>query len=92
MLSLYTLVLGVLWLVFEDLVIVDRFALYSLPLQLAAYAHLPSLAAGHRAGAALIAAAVVAAYGAVLFVWLNYATHADQWLPYRFYPLEAGAV
>ena len=91
-LSLYTLVLGVLWLVFEDLVIVDRFALYSLPLQLAAYAHLPSLAAGHRAGAALIAAGVVAAYGAVLFVWLNFATHADQWLPYRFYPLEAGAV
>ena len=28
-------------------------------------------------------------YGAVLFVWLNYATHAFAWLPYRFYPFVA---
>jgi hypothetical protein len=27
-------------------------------------------------------------YGVVLFVWLNFATHAQYWLPYRFYPLE----
>ena len=27
-------------------------------------------------------------YSAVLFVWLNFATHSQYWLPYRFYPLE----
>jgi hypothetical protein len=29
----------------------------------------------------------VIAYSAlVLFVWLNFAKHADYWLPYQFYP------
>ena len=32
-------------------------------------------------------AAVVAYLAAVQFVWLNYAKHAEYWLPYRFFPL-----
>jgi hypothetical protein len=29
---------------------------------------------------------VVAYYAAVLFVWLNFATHSKYWIPYQFYP------
>ena len=31
----------------------------------------------------MVRVGMVLAYGAVLFVWLNYATHARYWLPYR---------
>ena len=31
--------------------------------------------------------AVMLYSAAVLFVWLGFATHAQYWLPYRFYPL-----
>lgn len=37
----------------------------------------------------LLTAAVLLYYGAVLFVWLNYAATAFAWVPYRFYPLES---
>jgi hypothetical protein len=33
--------------------------------------------------------AILLYYGMVLFVWLNFGTHAVYWLPYRFYPLES---
>jgi len=36
----------------------------------------------------LIKVAVLLYYGAVQFAWLNYATHAWAWVPYRFYPME----
>ena len=26
---------------------------------------------------------IIAGYAAVLFTWLNYATHAEYWLPYQ---------
>jgi hypothetical protein len=29
---------------------------------------------------------VVAYYAAVLFVWLNFASHSKYWIPYQFYP------
>jgi hypothetical protein len=35
-----------------------------------------------------LTAAVLLYYSVVLFVWLNFATHAGYWLPYRFYLLE----
>jgi hypothetical protein len=68
---------------------VDRMALYLLPLQLVVFAHLPD-ALGRRGGSNTgLTSLVLLFYGAVLFVWLNYASHAFAWLPYRFYPLEA---
>jgi EpsG family len=38
--------------------------------------------------AQIIVAAVLLYYGAVQFVWLNFADNAHYWVPYRFYPLE----
>jgi hypothetical protein len=68
---------------------VDRIALYLLPLQLAVFAQFPDLIdqKGSR-DVMMPALGVVLYYGLVAFVWLNFATHATGWLPYRFYPLE----
>ena len=38
--------------------------------------------------APIIVAAILLYYGAVQFVWLNFADNAPYWVPYRFYPLE----
>jgi hypothetical protein len=38
-------------------------------------------------GAPILVAAILIYYGAVQFVWLNFAENAHSWVPYRFYPL-----
>lgn len=69
---------------------VDRMGLYLLPLQLMVFAHLPeALGRPNGQGNEAWVVAVLVYYAAVEFVWLNFATHAFAWLPYRFYPLEA---
>jgi hypothetical protein len=65
---------------------VDRVALYLIPLQLYVFARLPDLL-GQAAQRRNWVLAVVGYYAVVLFVWLNFATHARYWLPYQFYPL-----
>lgn len=63
---------------------VDRMALYILPLQLAILSRL-NLVLQNR----VVASAVVIGYsGLVLYVWLNFATFAVDWIPYQFYPLS----
>jgi hypothetical protein len=65
---------------------VDRVALYFIPLQIYVFSRLPgALWRGRRRSAVLGGVALY--YGLVMFVWLNYATHAYAWLPYQFYPL-----
>lgn len=67
---------------------VDRVGLYMLPLQLVVFASLPEvLAAGSRRTRSWVAV-VALYYAVVLFTWLNFATHAQYWLPYRFYLLD----
>ncbi|MEN9581894.1 MAG: hypothetical protein RJA70_4903 [Pseudomonadota bacterium] len=66
---------------------IDRIALYWMPLQVYAFAHLP--AAVRKWGLSGIAeAAAVLGYASVQFVWLVYATYSFAWFPYKFYPLE----
>ena len=68
---------------------VDRVALYWIPLQLFVLSRLPD-ALGKPNGRNGILVRWVVAYGAaVLLVWLMFATHAQYWLPYQFYPLVA---
>lgn len=57
---------------------VDRMALYLAPLQLYVWAHLPQVMKSSR-----LHILIVFYHAAVLFVWLNYATHAVYWLPYQ---------
>jgi hypothetical protein len=39
--------------------------------------------------APMLVAVILLYYGAVQFVWLNFADNAYAWVPYRFYPLES---
>ncbi len=64
----------------------DRVALYFIPLQLVVFSRLPRLARSIRSRT-LIVVGVVGYYAVVQFVWLNFASHAYAWLPYRFMPL-----
>ena len=65
---------------------VDRLALYLIPLQLFVLSRLPyAFANGNKPNGQLIF--FVIAYSAVVqFVWLNFATHAKFWIPYKLYP------
>lgn len=63
--------------------VVDRLSLYLIPLQLAVLPRLSYLFKQHNLGRFFIILYAVL----VLFVWLNFAVHAEYWLPYRFYPI-----
>lgn len=65
---------------------VDRVALYLIPIQLFVFSRIPRLATTVRVRTPLVVG-VVGYYAAVLYVWLNYATHAFAWVPYQFMPL-----
>ena len=65
---------------------VDRMALYFIPLQLVVFARLPRIV-GNVRDRTLVVIGALAYYTAVQFVWLNFASHADAWLPYQFIPL-----
>ena len=65
---------------------VDRVALYLIPLQLFVFARVPRLAATTKTRTLLVLG-IVGYYAAVQFVWLNFATHAQYWVPYQFMPL-----
>lgn len=73
-------------LVFMASTAVDRVALYIIPLQIVVYSHLPLIAksSGIRD---LLKGGVVLYCVLVQFVWLNYATHSEYWLPYQFRPI-----
>jgi hypothetical protein len=61
---------------------VDRMALYLFPLQLAVLARLPFLISEGAAKLFVIAYALL-----IQTVWLNYAVHAEEWLPYQSFLL-----
>lgn len=67
---------------------VDRVGLYMLPLQLVVFAHFPDVFGRRGRRNSGLVASLLVYYAGVQFVWLNYASHAHAWVPYRFYPLE----
>jgi hypothetical protein len=68
-------------------VIVDRLAIYLIPLQLFVFARLP-WAFPDRGGPNGQLALLVTIYSAMVqATWLNAAAHADHWLPYQLYPV-----
>lgn len=81
-LSLTAVALAVWLLLSPSSTAVDRIGLYLIPLQLMVGSHLPETAAfGLEPDSWKLL--VLLFTGAVLFVWLNFATHAFAWLPYR---------
>lgn len=83
--SYAAIILGGLLAILSSSTVVDRLALYVLPLQLAIIARVPDRLMENAGGRVLV---LFYAF-AIQYVWLNYATHAEYWLPYQFYPLAA---
>jgi len=86
--SIISLVLFAAYFVAPSSTAVDRIALYALPLQLVVFSRLPHVLGPANGGLRLWILFVIMYYATVQFVWLNFASHAEYWLPYRFYPLE----
>ncbi|OQM77583.1 EpsG family protein [Manganibacter manganicus] len=67
--------------------VVDRLGLYLIPLQIFVLARLPDAFPSAGKGINVITLGVVLYSAAIQFVWLNFASHAVDWLPYQLYPL-----
>lgn len=61
---------------------VDRVALYVAPLQIVVLSRLPVFFRD-PAQKAFVALCTLVLYGVVLYVWLRYASHAADWVPYK---------
>lgn len=64
--------------------VIDRLALYLLPLQIVIIGRLSLVTNEEFVGRIL----VIVYSAVVLFVWLTYAYNASSWLPYQFYPIS----
>lgn len=73
----------VLLLVLPSSTVVDRLALYIFPLQLAVLSRVPHALRSEGLGRAV----VIAYCFLVQFVWLNFASHAEYWVPYQLFPM-----
>lgn len=85
-LAIISLALLVLLLISPSSTVVDRIALYMLPLQLVVFAHLPDVFGRRGKRNDGLLTAILFYYATVQFVWLNFAIHAEGWLPYQFFP------
>jgi hypothetical protein len=81
--SLAAIGLAILLVVLPSSTAVDRMAIYIIPLQMAVLARVPGSIVQPGAGEA----AIIAYSATILFVWLNFAVHAQYWVPYSFFPL-----
>ncbi|RYZ80733.1 MAG: EpsG family protein, partial [Proteobacteria bacterium] len=67
---------------------VDRMALYLIPLQIVVFSRFSEIFKNINPGMTqFITIGVVIYLATVQFVWLNFATHAMLWVPYRIYPI-----
>ena len=80
--SVAALIMPLLLLVLPSSTAVDRLALYLIPIQVAVLPRLQYLFKGQAFGRTL----VLLYAGVVLFTWLNFAAHAQYWVPYNLYP------
>lgn len=62
--------------------VVDRLALYLIPLQLVVYSRVDRIM-GEKPFRSAIVLLVVLGYASIQFVWLNYSPYKPYWVPYR---------
>ena len=74
----------VFWL--QSTTALDRLGLYLIPLQLFVFSWLPSIFSENGQPDRKLAFLVIAYSAVVLYVWINYASHAEFWLPYKVWP------
>ena len=82
--SYATIALAAVFAVASASTVIDRLALYLLPLQLAV---LPRIA-GPLVAVRFAKVLIIVYCLAIQFVWLNFAAHSNYWLPYRVYPFD----
>ncbi len=76
----------VLLVVLASSTVVDRLALYIIPLQLFVFSRIPDAFPNPDGTRNSQLVLIVILYSALVqFVWLNYAAHADFWVPYKAY-------
>jgi hypothetical protein len=85
--AILALVSGGVYFWITSTVVVDRLALYIIPLQIFVISRLPHVFGYRGAHSPAIVLLVIAYSATIQFVWLNYANHSQYWLPYQFYPL-----
>ena len=66
---------------------VDRSALYVIPLQIYVLSRFPNAFSKSGRPNAFLVLMVIAYSAAIMYVWLNFAAHAEYWLPYQTYPM-----
>jgi EpsG-like putative glucosyltransferase len=66
-------------------VVIDRLAIYLIPMQIFVYARIGYCFGLVRRGWLMWTTAIIVYSAAVLFVWLNYAVNAFAWIPYQNY-------
>jgi hypothetical protein len=70
-------------LLIESTTALDRFSLYVIPLQMFMLSWVPYVAARNPDGARMIVLATLGYLALVLFVFLNFSTYAEKWIPYQ---------
>ncbi|MGQ0559948.1 MAG: EpsG family protein [Sphingosinicella sp.] len=90
-LSLLAVGLFVAWYFTNASVVLDRLALYLIPLQIFVLSRIPTALKGARGSSFMMSGMVVFYCAAVQFVWLNFASHAHYWIPYRMVLTAGGS-
>ena len=86
--SLAALISFIVWLGTRNTVVVDRLALYLLPLQVIVFSRLPNLLSNSDRPSGEYKMLVVLYCALVQFTWLTFANHARYWVPYALYPFK----
>ncbi|HEX8193643.1 MAG TPA: EpsG family protein [Allosphingosinicella sp.] len=89
--SLTAMLTVVMLMVLPSSTAVDRIALYLIPLQLFVFSRLPEAFTQDGKPNQQMMAFVLAYSALIQFVWLNYANHAEYWVPYKFWPITEEA-
>lgn len=81
--SVISLALIPLLFIIPSTTLLDRAALYILPLQIVVFSYLPDILRRYFRSSRLVVVLIVFYCSIVLFVWLNFANHASSWVPYQ---------
>lgn len=84
--SVASIAMLLIYPLFPSSTALDRLGLYFIPIQLYVFGNLGVVATKNRAGEVMMSYLSISYYGAVLFVWLTFASNARDWLPYHFLP------
>jgi hypothetical protein len=77
-----------LWLGTRNTVVVDRLALYLIPLQIIVFSRLPNVLSNSDSPSGEYKGLIILYCAVVQFTWLNFANHAGYWVPYTLYPFN----